>query len=188
MAKFLDWAGLQDLVNKIKTLIPTKTSELTNDSGFITSPGYSYEPQQKDIVPEQTATTTFDREEGIYWGWLTLAEDVRLNEYTEIPQTLKVEYAGETYEVEEQTFAGKNLKYYGATRNSSGTAVSTWNYPFCITFEKSSGTSKTSSHVETKKASTNTIHVYAEESVIVVTNDFRAAVQSIFTDGNEVSY
>lgn len=35
--KYLDLAGLQRLVNKIKELIPTKTSELTNDSGFLTS-------------------------------------------------------------------------------------------------------------------------------------------------------
>ena len=35
--KYLDLAGLQRLVNKIKELIPTRTSELDNDSGFITS-------------------------------------------------------------------------------------------------------------------------------------------------------
>ena len=34
--KYLDLAGLQRLVNKIKELIPTKTSELDNDNGFIT--------------------------------------------------------------------------------------------------------------------------------------------------------
>ena len=34
--KYLDLAGLQRLVNKIKALIPTKTSELNNDKGFIT--------------------------------------------------------------------------------------------------------------------------------------------------------
>ena len=34
--KYLDFAGLQRLVNKIKELIPTRTSELDNDNGFIT--------------------------------------------------------------------------------------------------------------------------------------------------------
>jgi len=34
--KYLDLAGLQRLVNKIKELIPTRTSELDNDNGFIT--------------------------------------------------------------------------------------------------------------------------------------------------------
>ena len=34
--KYLDYAGLQRLVNKIKELIPTRTSELDNDKGFIT--------------------------------------------------------------------------------------------------------------------------------------------------------
>lgn len=37
--KFLDKIGLQNFLNRIKALIPTKTSELQNDSGFITSEG-----------------------------------------------------------------------------------------------------------------------------------------------------
>jgi len=38
MAKFLDYAtGLPALWAKIKGIIPTKTSDLTNDSGFVTS-------------------------------------------------------------------------------------------------------------------------------------------------------
>lgn len=39
MAKFLDQTGLAYFWGKLKALIPTKTSELTNDSGFIT--GYT---------------------------------------------------------------------------------------------------------------------------------------------------
>lgn len=34
---YLDKAGLTTLWSKIKDAIPTKTSDLTNDSGFITS-------------------------------------------------------------------------------------------------------------------------------------------------------
>lgn len=37
MSKFLDDNGLLYLWGKIKGLIPKKTSELTNDSGFITA-------------------------------------------------------------------------------------------------------------------------------------------------------
>lgn len=37
MAKFLDNTGLSQVWEKIKALIPTKTSDLTNDSGFLTS-------------------------------------------------------------------------------------------------------------------------------------------------------
>ena len=36
---FLDKTGLERLWNKIKSLIPTRTSQLSNDSGYIT--GYS---------------------------------------------------------------------------------------------------------------------------------------------------
>ena len=42
--KFLDKIGLQNFLNRIKALIPTKTSELQNDSGFITSEG-SYDSE-----------------------------------------------------------------------------------------------------------------------------------------------
>lgn len=47
--KYLDLAGLQRLVSKIKELIPTKTSELDNDSGFITA---------EDIPPSEGGGTT----------------------------------------------------------------------------------------------------------------------------------
>ena len=36
MASFLDSTGLAHLWDKVKSLIPTKTSELTNDSGYVT--------------------------------------------------------------------------------------------------------------------------------------------------------
>ena len=34
--KLLDLSGLSRFLNKLKDIIPTKTSELQNDSGFIT--------------------------------------------------------------------------------------------------------------------------------------------------------
>jgi len=34
---FLDYDGLQRFLNNLKTIIPTKTSDITNDSGFLTS-------------------------------------------------------------------------------------------------------------------------------------------------------
>lgn len=48
MAKFLDDNGLLYLWSKIKAIIPKKTSDLTNDSGFITSAD----------VPEGAAAST----------------------------------------------------------------------------------------------------------------------------------
>ena len=47
--KYLDLAGLQRLVNKIKELMPTKTSQLINDSNFITA---------NDIPPSEGGGTT----------------------------------------------------------------------------------------------------------------------------------
>lgn len=35
--KFLDLSGLQRFFNKLKGIIPTKTSDLTNDSNFTTA-------------------------------------------------------------------------------------------------------------------------------------------------------
>lgn len=42
MAKFLDYNGLLYFWSKLKSIIPTKTSDLTNDSGFLESPNLPY--------------------------------------------------------------------------------------------------------------------------------------------------
>lgn len=55
MAKYLDDNGLLYLWSKIKAAIPTKTSSLTNDSGFITS---------KDIPEGAAASTTTPKMNG----------------------------------------------------------------------------------------------------------------------------
>ena len=36
MAKYLDYSGFTYFWGKLKALIPTKTSDLQNDSGFLT--------------------------------------------------------------------------------------------------------------------------------------------------------
>lgn len=56
MAKYLDSNGVLYLWGKIKAILPTKTSQLTNDSGFITS----------DQVPEgSTASNTPPKMDGV---------------------------------------------------------------------------------------------------------------------------
>lgn len=55
MAKFLDDNGLLYLWNKIKAIIPTKTSDITNDSGYITT---------SDIPEGAAASTTSPKMDG----------------------------------------------------------------------------------------------------------------------------
>lgn len=57
MAKYLDYSGLSDLWVKIKAKIPTKVSDLTNDSGFVTSSGVtSVRVQATSPVASSTST------------------------------------------------------------------------------------------------------------------------------------
>ena len=55
MAKYLDSNGLLYFWSKIKAIVPTRTSELTNDSDFVTS---------KDIPEGATASTTTPKMDG----------------------------------------------------------------------------------------------------------------------------
>lgn len=56
MAKFLDSNGLLYFWQQLKTKIPSKTSDLTNDSGFITS----------SDIPEGAAASNTPRKWTVY--------------------------------------------------------------------------------------------------------------------------
>ena len=114
---FLDSTGLATLWEKIKDLIPTKTSELTNDSGFITNTGTH----------------------GVYYGTCdtaaaTQAKVVTLKDATGFSLTegivvvVKFTYAAaaSTMTMNVNSTGAKTVFQYGTTKASSGTTTTGW--------------------------------------------------------------
>lgn len=68
MSKFLDDNGLLYLWGKIKGLIPKKTSELTNDSGFITAQDVPDAVSPSTVAPKMDGTAALGTDGGFARG------------------------------------------------------------------------------------------------------------------------
>lgn len=68
MGKHLDSNGLLYLWQKIKAALPTKTSQLTNDSGFITSSDIPEGAAASTTVPKMSGTATVGSEKAFARG------------------------------------------------------------------------------------------------------------------------
>lgn len=116
MAKFLDQTGLAYFWGKLKALIPTKTSELTNDSGYLTSPNIPY-------LTCATAAGTAAKTTTLVSGSFTSA-DLVAGAQVLVDFTNSNTVANPTLSVNGTT--AKSIKRYGTTAPSTS-AASAWN-------------------------------------------------------------
>lgn len=114
--KYLDSNGLSYFWGKIKALIPTKTSDITNDSGFITSPNIPYCTCATAKGTKAKTTTivsgTFT-DDDLVTGAQVIVKFTNSN--TAEDPTLKI-----------GTATAKTIKRYGTTAPSTS-AASSWN-------------------------------------------------------------
>ena len=116
MAKFLDQTGLAYFWGKLKVLIPTKTSELTNDSGYLTSPNIPY-------LTCATAAGTAAKTTTLVSGKFTSA-DLVAGAQVLVKFTYANSVANPTISINGTT--AKSIKRYGTTAPSTS-ATSSWN-------------------------------------------------------------
>lgn len=116
MAKFLDQTGLAYFWGKLKALIPTKTSELTNDSGYLTSPNIPY-------LTCATAAGTAAKTTTLVSGKFTSA-DLVAGAQVLVKFTYANSVANPTISINGTT--AKSIKRYGTTAPSTS-ATSSWN-------------------------------------------------------------
>ena len=114
--KYLDSNGLSYFWGKIKALIPTKTSDITNDSGFITNPNIPYCTCATAAGTKAKTTTIVSGtfvEADLVTGAQVLVKFTNANSIAD--PTLKI---GST--------TAKTIKRYGTTAPSTS-AASSWN-------------------------------------------------------------
>ena len=116
MAKFLDQTGLAYFWGKLKALIPTKTSELTNDSGYLTSPNIPY-------LTCATAAGTAAKTTTLVSGKFTSA-DLVAGAQVLVKFAYANSVANPTISINGTT--AKSIKRYGTTAPSTS-ATSSWN-------------------------------------------------------------
>lgn len=83
--KFLDGEGLLYLWGKIKGILPTKTSELTNDSGFITGSDIPEGAAASNTTPKMSGTASVGSEMAFARG-----DHVHPSDTSRVPTTRKV--------------------------------------------------------------------------------------------------
>lgn len=98
MAKFLDDNGLLYLWSKIKAIIPKKTSDLTNDSGFITSADVPEGAAASTTTPKMAGTAAIGSETAFARG-----DHVHPSDTTKVDKV-----AGKGLSEEDYTTAEKN--------------------------------------------------------------------------------
>lgn len=101
MSKFLDDNGLLYLWGKIKGLIPKKTSELTNDSGFITAQDVPDVVSPSTVAPKMDGTAALGTDGGFARG-----DHVHPHDTTKVDKVEGKSLSTEDFTTEEKTKLG----------------------------------------------------------------------------------
>ena len=123
MSSYLDKTGLTHLWEKIKAKIPTKTSDLTNDSGYLTSPNIPY-------LTCSTAAGTTAKTTTLVSGKFT-ESDLVAGAQVLVDFTNTNTVANPTLSVNGTT--AKAIRRYGTTAPSTS-AASSWNAGSIVLF------------------------------------------------------